>query len=146
MQIETERLLLRPITMEDAGDIFEYSKNPHVGSNAGWKPHGNIEETIEIMKMIFINQDGIFGIILKSNKKLIGIVGVMLDPKRQNHKAYMLGYSLAEPYWGQGIMTEAVMETIKYGFSQMDLDLISAYCYPENERSKRILKKCGFKY
>ena len=43
MQIETERLLLRPITMEDAGDIFEYSKNPHVGSNAGWKPHGNIK-------------------------------------------------------------------------------------------------------
>ena len=42
----------------------------------------------------------------------------MLDPKRQNHKAYMLGYSLVEPYWGQGIMTEAVMETIKYGFSQ----------------------------
>ncbi|MDL2236607.1 GNAT family N-acetyltransferase [Christensenellaceae bacterium OttesenSCG-928-K19] len=51
--LETERLLLRPAELEDYRDIYEYSKHPDVGSNAGWKPHENKEETIAIMRDIF---------------------------------------------------------------------------------------------
>ena len=47
--IETERLLLRPVTEQDAEDIYEYSNSKNVGPNAGWKPHESIEETREIM-------------------------------------------------------------------------------------------------
>lgn len=144
MIINTKRLVLREIHITDAEDMFEYSKNPNVGPNAGWKPHQNIEETIGIINAIFLEKDGIFGIVY--NNKMIGSVGLIDDPKRENPNAKMLGYALGEEYWGQGIMTEAANAVVKFGFEEMKLDLISAYCYPFNKRSKSVIKKLGFEY
>lgn len=146
MTIETERLILRTIVRNDAEDIFEYSKEANVGPRAGWKPHESIEETIEIMNMIFVEKDGVFGIVLKESGKMIGSIGLIPDPKRENDKARMLGYALSEKHWGKGIMTESANAVIKYGFEAMKLDLISAYCYPHNTASKNVIKKCGFVY
>lgn len=74
MKIETERLILREINENDINDMYEYSKEPNVGPNAGWEPHNSIEETKKIAKDIFINKEGVFGIILKENNKMIGSV------------------------------------------------------------------------
>lgn len=146
MNIVTERLILRPIVESDAEAIYEYSKNENVGINAGWKPHESIEETHEVMKLIFLNQENVFGIELKETGKLFGSIGLIPDPKRQNGKARMIGYAIGESYWGNGFTTEAVLALLRFGFEELKLDLISAYCYPLNERSKSVLKKCGFHY
>ena len=58
----------------------------------------------------------------------------------------MLGYWLDEKYWGQGFMSEAVKSVLNYGFTQMGLHLITANCYPHNQRSQRVLQKNGFIY
>lgn len=144
--IETERLILRPITEDDAEAIYEYSQNENVGFNAGWKPHESIEETREIMNLIFLNKESVFGIELKETGKLFGSIGIIPDPKRENSKARMLGYAIGEKYWGNGYATEAVRAVLRFGFEEQKLRLISAYCYPFNERSKNVLKKCGFHY
>lgn len=144
--ITTQRLILRNICEDDADDIFAYSSSPNVGPNAGWKPHESREETLEIMKAIFLSHPNIFGIVLAENVRLIGSIGLINDPKRQNEHTMMLGYALSEQYWGKGIMTEAVNAVLQYGFDQLKLDLISAYCYPFNLRSKHVLTKCGFSY
>lgn len=145
IQILTERLLLRNLTEADAQDVFEYSKNPNVGPNAGWKPHESIEETKEIMQAIFLEQESVFGIILSESGKVIGSVGLLPDPKREFDKAMMIGYALGEKYWNKGYMTEAVKAVINYGFEKLGLELISCNCYPFNEGSKRVIKKCGFR-
>lgn len=142
----TSRLILRTITKDDIEDIFEYSKQKNVGPNAGWKPHETKEETLEIANQIFIEKENVWGIILKENNKLIGTVGIIKDPKRENDKAKMLGYAISEEYWGKGLMTEAVKKVIEYGFTKLELDLITAYCYPFNHRSQRVLEKCNFEY
>lgn len=144
--IETERLYLRPIITGDAEDIYEYAKNANVGPNAGWQPHKNIEETLEIMKLIFLDKDNVFGIVLKSKGKLIGSIGLVDDPKRENSSAKMLGYAIGEAYWGQEYVTEAAKALVEYGFETLKLDLISAYCFPFNNRSRRVLEKLGFRY
>ncbi|WP_080902800.1 GNAT family N-acetyltransferase [Parabacteroides sp. Marseille-P3160] len=144
--IETGRLILRPITENDAEAIFEYSQSENVGPNAGWKPHANIEETHEIMKLIFLDKENVWGMVLKETGKLFGSIGLIPDPKRENDGTRMLGYAIGEYYWGRGYTTEAVRALINYGFYELELDLISAYCYPFNEKSKRVLKKCGFEY
>jgi RimJ/RimL family protein N-acetyltransferase/esterase/lipase len=144
--LRTERLLLRPIVDQDAAAIFEYSKGANVGPNAGWKPHESIEETQEIMKDIFLNKDGVFGIVLLDSGTLIGSIGIITDPKRENDQTRMLGYAIGEEYWGCGYTTEAARAVIAHGFDELQLDLISAYCYPHNERSKNVLKKLGFQY
>ncbi|NDV58415.1 GNAT family N-acetyltransferase [Bacteroides sp. 519] len=146
MNIETERLLLRPIIESDADDIYEYSKNKNVGINAGWEAHKSIEETREVMKTVFLNQESVFGIVLKETGKLFGTIGLITDPKRKNEKVRMIGYAIGEDYWGKGYMTEAVTALLRFGFEELNLDLISAYCYSYNEGSKNVLKKCGFRY
>jgi len=144
--IETERLILRPIREDDAEAIFEYCQNENVGPNAGWKPHETIEETREIMKLVFLDKENVFGIELKETGQLLGSIGLIADPKRQNNKTRMLGYAIGESYWGKGYATEAAQALICFSFEKLGLHLISAYCYPFNERSKHLLKKCGFEY
>lgn len=144
--IETERLILRPITYSDDDAIFDYSKNPNVGPNAGWKPHESIEETRDIIKTVFAEKKNVLGIVLKETGTLIGSIGVVEDLKRDNGKVKMLGYAIGENYWGNGYVSEAARAILEYGFAELELDLISAYCYPFNERSKRVLEKLGFVY
>lgn len=146
MQLITERLLLRPVTLSDAPAVFAYSKQEQVGPNAGWKPHESIEETAAILKEIFVGQEGVFGLVRRETGCLIGTAGLIGDPKRENNRTRMLGYALAREYWGKGLMTEAVQVLLRYGFEKLDLDLVSAYCYPHNSRSRRVLEKCGFVY
>ena len=145
-EIKTERLILKNITESDANDIFEYSKNPNVGPNAGWKPHESLEETKEIMKIIFLGQDSVFGMVLPESGKLIGTLGLLPDQKREYDKAMMLGYAMGEQYWNKGYMTEAAKAVIKYGFEELGLELISCCCYPFNAGSMRVIEKCGFRF
>ncbi len=142
MELRTERLVLRPLTMDDAADVFEYSRNPVVGQNAGWKPHESLEETCEVMRTVFLDQPTVWG--MELNGKIVGTIGLIDDPKRSLPEVKLLGYALGEPYWGQGLMTEAVRAVCRFGFEQMGLIAISATTYPENARSKRVLEKVGF--
>ncbi|MDO5562810.1 MAG: GNAT family N-acetyltransferase [Synergistaceae bacterium] len=145
MILTTDRLLLRPITTDDARAMYECYRGPNVGPNAGWKPHESVDETREIIEQIFL-ANNVFGIVLREDNALIGSVGLIDDPKRDNDRTKMLGYSIGEDYWGRGYMTEAARAVVDDGFVRLGLDLISAYCYPENARSRRVLTKLGFRY
>lgn len=144
--IETNRLVLRPFSESDAPDVFESCKNPNLGNNAGWKPHETIEETIDVLNAFLSGKKG-FGLSYqKRQNKSLGSIGIIPDSKRENPHARMLGYWLKEECWGQGFMTEAVQSVLNYGFIQMNLHLITANCYPHNQRSQRVLEKNGFIY
>lgn len=146
MQLETQRLLLRPVKLTDAEDMYEYSKNPDVGPNAGWAPHTCLAETKEIIRSVFLNRSGVWGICLKEDDRIIGTVGLTDDTKRANPAGRMLGYSLSKAHWGKGYMTEAAHAVVRYGFEALKLDLISAYCFPYNQRSSNVMRKLGFEY
>ena len=143
-RLETERLILDKWTKKDARALFAYASTPNVGPLAGWKPHETIGESKMRIKKIFI-PNGIWKITLKDGVA-IGSIGFEPDSRRPEIKARELGYSLAEDYWGQGLMTEAGRAVIDYGFSEMDLQVISIETAPDNERSQRVIEKLGFKY
>ena len=145
-EIYTERLYLRNVIESDCQGIFEYSKDKDVGPNAGWKPHESIEESIELYKILYEGQPYTFSIFLKDTDILIGTGGLINDPKREFDGARMIGYSIGKNYWGKGYMTEAAQAIIKFGFEKAGLELISAYCYPYNTKSKRVIEKCGMLY
>ncbi|MFT9495253.1 GNAT family N-acetyltransferase [Anaerosolibacter sp.] len=143
--LETKRMILRPWTIEDLDDFYEYAKNPNVGPNAGWEPHKNKELSLKIVQS-FIEKDEVRAIVYKETNKVIGSLGVHSDKKREGVQARMIGYVLAEPYWGKGLMSEAVKAVIRYLFEEETIDIISCYHYPFNNRSKRVIEKSGFKY
>lgn len=150
LQIETERLLLRPFAQKDLNDFHEYASVDGVGEMAGWKHHQSLEETRQVLDG-FIENDKTFAIVLKNNGKVIGSLGVEkygLEEKLTEFNNYVgreLGYVLSKEYWGQGIMTEAVKAVIEYLFNVLKLDFLICGHFDGNSQSKRVQEKCGFK-
>ena len=150
LQLETERLLLRPFQPTDLNDFYEYASIEGVGEMAGWKHHETKEKTQEILDK-FIEEDKTFAIVLKENKKVIGSLGVEKYGREEalseffDYKGREIGYVLSKSYWGQGIMPEAVKAIIDYLFNVADLDFLTCGYFDFNTQSKRVQEKCGFK-
>ena len=148
MILETRRLRLRPFRDDDAADVYDYARDPRVGPIAGWQPHTSVEESREIIRTVF-SAPGVFAIELKETGTVIGSVGFV-----GNHPAGVIpdcpddeiGYALHPAYWGRGLMPEAVNAVLEYGFTEIDLQRIWCGHYAGNWRSKRAMKKCGFRY
>ena len=146
--LNTERLILREWRESDSCDLYEYAKSDLVGPNAGWKPHKSEDESKEIIKM-FINNNDTYAIVLKSENKVIGGIGLhnrKPDEKLCNLEQREIGYVLSPTYWGNGYVPEAVNYLLDYAFNELDLDLIWCGHFDFNNNSKRVNEKCGFKY
>ena len=150
LQIETERLILRPFIQTDLDDFYEYASVEGVGEMAGWKHHQSKEESQQILNR-FIENDKTFAIVLKSNNKVIGSLGIEeygMEDKLTEFSNYIgreIGYVLSKNYWGIGIMPEAVKAVIDYLFKVLDFDFLTCGYYDFNRQSKRVQEKCGFK-
>ncbi|SHL22623.1 GNAT family N-acetyltransferase [Flavobacterium chilense] len=144
--LDTERLLLRRITDEDVNEVFELRSNPETMKYIPRPLVKNSEDALEHIAMIedkIITNMGInWGITLKDNSKLLGIIGYYrLQP--ENYRAE-IGYILLPEFHGKGIIPEAVNRLITYGFEDLNLHSIEAIIDPENYASEKVLQKCGF--
>lgn len=148
MEIKTERLILRPWQESDAENLYDYAKEPNVGPIAGWPVHTSVENSREIIKTV-LSADGIYAVCLKSDYKAIGSVGLTVGkasslglPDTEGE----IGYWIGVPFWGKGLIPEAVKEMIRYGFEDLNLEKIWCRYFDGNIKSKRVQEKCGFAY
>lgn len=146
--IETERLLLRPLTDNDAAEMFKnWTCDERVAGYCRWHPHGSVQETKELLKM-YKNQaekgfDFRWGIELKSNGELIGIIDVV--NLSENKKTAKIGYNLAYDYWNNGYATEALNRVINNLFKN-GMDRIIGKHHIDNHASGRVMEKCGMRF
>lgn len=144
--LQTDRLTLRAFTLDDTDAVFDYSSDPDVGPHAGWSPHASIEDSRVFIDAIACAPH-VFAIVEKESATVIGSVGLIPDAFRKaNPSCLMLGYALGKPWWGQGYMTEAAREMVRYGFEDLGLDLVTSNCYTFNDRSRRVIEKCGLAF
>lgn len=145
--LETERLILRRITMKDAQDIFEYSKDAEVARHVLWNAQKELSEAKEycrfMMKRYRQDLPSSWGIIDKTTGRLVGTIGYM--EYREEHGSVEIGYSLARWMWNSGYMTEALRRVIAYTFEAMDVNRIEAQHELTNPSSGRVMEKCGMK-
>lgn len=143
--LETERLLLREITMADRDAIFEYASDPLVTEYVIFPTHQSIEETIAFIESCpkdFAEHKRIeFGIVLKETGNLIGACGFHHFAPEHHHLE--IGYVLNRSHWGKGYMTEVVREMIRYAFEEMGMHRVQATCDEGNTRSSRVMERCG---
>jgi putative acetyltransferase len=140
--LQTDRLILRRFKLTDLNDFHEYARDPEVGPNAGWDYHRSRDESLLLLKK-FAKSNEIWAIELKETSKVIGSIGIHKDRKRDNKSARMMGYVINSKYWGNGLATEAARKIMEYAFDQLNLELLSAYHYSHNHRSKSVIIKCG---
>jgi ribosomal-protein-alanine N-acetyltransferase len=146
LELKTERLILRPWQESDVDDFYAYASVDGVGQMAGWAPHKSKEESAEILQC-FIKGKKTFAVVHEG--KVIGSLGIEeyneeKFPEFQDLQGRELGAVLAKEYWGQGLMTEALKEVMRYLFEELNLDFLLAGHFPENLRSARMQEKCGF--
>ncbi len=142
--IETERLRLRPWREDDAAALFRCASDPAVGPAAGWRVHTSEADSLEILRAVLINADT-WAVTLKGSDEPVGSVGVFPCRCTLADGQPELGYWLARPLWGQGYIPEAVRALISLCFKA---DAASVWCghFPENDKSRRVIEKCGFVY
>lgn len=147
--IETKRLILRPWGESDAEALFKYASDPDIGPIAGWPTHTSVENSLEIIRTVFTAPET-YAVVLKTTGEPVGSCGIMFSDSL--HSAEMkqneaeIGYWIGKPYWGQGLIPEAVKALLARCFNDLHLD--AAWCgyYEGNTKSKRVIEKCGFKF
>ena len=146
--LNTERLILRRWNEGDAEDLYKYASDPDVGLIAGWPAHQGIEESRDVIKNVFNGKEA-YAICLKEDGKAIGTIELKLnghtDMTDRDDECEM-GYWLGKPFWGQGIMPEAVKEMLRHAFEDCGMQKVWIGYYEGNTKSKRVQEKCGFKY
>jgi len=145
---ETDRLILRPWQESDAEDLYEFAKDPQVGPIAGWPVHTSVEHSREIIAGV-LSKPETYAVVLKSEGRAVGSIGLMIG-EASNLRLPMdegeIGYWIGVPFWGQGLIPEAVNELIRYGFEKLGLKKIWCGYFDGNIKSKRVQEKCGFVY
>lgn len=147
-ELISNRLILRQWQESDSADLYEYAKSNLVGPSAGWPPHKDENESKEKIKIFICNSDT-YAIVLKSENKVIGGIGLHRrkpDINLANLAQREIGYVLNPKYWGNSYVPEAVNCLVDYGFNKLNLDIIWCGHYDFNNNSKRVNEKCGFKY
>ncbi|NND51352.1 MAG: GNAT family N-acetyltransferase [Flavobacteriaceae bacterium] len=145
--IETERLLLREINLDDKEALFKLHSNPAVQKYTG-EP---VVKSIQEMEQAILTRNpdykkygfGRWATILKSEKQLVGWAGLAYLPEFDEID---LGYRFMPEYWGLGIATEASRAILNYGFDSLKLDKIIAIAMKENKASIRVMEKVGMEF
>lgn len=144
--LETPRLLLRPFEERDAADLYAYAKDPEVGLPAGWAPHESQAESLEIIRTVF-SVPHVFAVVEKASGRVVGSAGFVERYRKQlPGPDDEIGYALSRAYWGRGYMPEVVAALLEYGFQERGLNTIWCACYDFNQKSRRVMEKCGFTY
>lgn len=146
-ELTTERLLLRRLTMEDAPEIFFLRSNQSILQFLSKEPAANLKEAEDFITRINNNIDNndaiMWAIVLKENpSKAIGSISFWQMLKE--HYRAEIGYVLDPEHWRKGIMKEAILKTLDYGFSRMGLHSVEARINPDNIASASLLESTGF--
>ena len=145
-ELETERLLLRMLSLDDAARMQQIRSNKEVMKFMDSHWHTNIEISEEFISEnleMYSLQKGLFwALIEKESQQFIGDFAFWKIDKK--HCRSEIGYTLHPDYWGKGYMNEAMRKILNFGFQNLKLHSIEANINPKNTKSRKILTKFGF--
>ena len=146
-ELETRRLLLRPVRRGDARDIFAFASDPEVARYVLWDPHRSVADTrtyIAYMRSLY--RRGLpasWAVVLRGSGRVIGTIGFMWFSEANSSAE--VGYSFSRDWWNRGIATEALGAVISSAFASLPLNRLEAQHDVRNPASGRVMEKCGMK-
>lgn len=148
--VESQRLKLRPITLNDAQALFNYAKNAKMTKYVPWKVHKNINDSINFINSLLKEYDKftslMWAVQLKDDKTntMIGTCGFIRY--FAHTKCLEIGYAFNPKVWGNGYAKEALLAAIKYGFEHTDSIRIEGSCVTENIASAQTMLSVGMQF
>jgi ribosomal-protein-alanine N-acetyltransferase len=146
--LETERLRLRPLTLDDDVAVFALASDPEVARFVRFEAHRDLAETrafLELVQRHYRRGDPFaWAIVRREDGRLIGSCGFVSQAVEL--KSAEIGYWLGKPYWGKGYAVEAAQALVRFGFKQMALERVEAKCFLENCAGQRVIEKLGMKF
>ncbi len=147
MNLETERLIIRPITLDDKNEIFEYRSDSVTNKYQGWIPTSLTDVETFIKKVSKqINEPETwfqFIIIEKETQKIVGDLGIHFFGSE--NKQTEIGCTLDKKFHNKGYATESVKRVIDYLFKELGKHRIITSIDPENNNSIRLVERIGFR-
>jgi len=145
--IETERLVLRPLTLADADTAYHgWTGDPEVAEYVSWLPHHSIDDTIEWLKEIewrIPNDNYIWGFVLKETGELFGSGGLIW---KEDWQLFQVGYNIKKNHWNRGYTTEAMKAILSFAAVNLGIKRVAGGHAKENLSSAKVLEKLGFVY
>jgi ribosomal-protein-alanine N-acetyltransferase len=144
--IETKRLILRPIALADAADMFDYASHPKTVRFLTFPPHRTIDDSKRAIREIFLTrmERGLpeaYAIVDKQSSKMIGTCDIV---KFVENEYAEIGYVLHPNFHGKGLMTEACQAVIGTTFMKFPIQQVQVQHALANFASQRVIEKCGF--
>jgi len=145
MELQLGIYKIRSYERNDKNALVKYANNNKISKNLRDSfPHPYTEEDAQSWITAALNQNPEINFAIANSDELIGGIGLMLQPDVYRFSAE-IGYWIAEPFWGKGIASLALVELSKYAFEHFDLNRIFAGVFGGNRASMRVLEKSGFK-
>ena len=144
--VETDRLILRPLTAADAPAVFAWGSDPEVNRYMSYPLERSVADAEAWLHVVEKSgpKDGYdFGFVRREDGLLIGSGGVY---PWTDGRTWTFGYNLRRDCWGQGLIPEAVKEIIRHAFADLGYQALWAAYYDGNRKSKRVMQKCGMTY
>lgn len=143
--LETERLILRPIIIEDAPFVYEWTSDERVTKYMSYPTHTDKCQTEEWIKSTFTDEsEWNWAFVLKSENKIIGTGSI--GPNAQMKDYWGIGYNFHYDYWHNGYCTEAMKEVIRFAHNKLGVNKICSCHAVGNPRSGKVMEKCGLKF
>ena len=139
--VETGRLLLRPVTLDDAEAMFAYASDKD-NTRYTFPTNQSLEETKNSIAQFYLtNPLGRWGIELKSNGQFIGTIDLYKIDSVLKKAA--IGYIINKKYWNQGLTTEANRAVIELAFEKIGMNKLTALHDKDNPASGKVMEKSG---
>ena len=141
-RIETERLILRPIQIDDAQDVFEWAGDQEVNKFMPYPLHNSVSQAEEWIRSLGEDKNE-FVFCLKDTGEVIGGISMSYHDE---YEAYELGYNMKRKYWGKGYATEASKALIQWAYEELGVHDFFAKHANANHASGNVIRKCGFQF
>ena len=142
--LETDRLILRPLTVDDAQAVYVWVSDERVTKYMQYLTYNSLDDVKKWLTSLQ-SEDATnnFGFVLKENNLLIGSGGIGYNKEKG---AWYFGYNIRYDYWNQGLTTEATKCMMKFAYDNFGARDFSAYHAVDNSASGKVMEKCGLKF
>ena len=147
-RLQTERLHLRPFTLEDAPGVARYAADRAIADTTLNLPHPYEESTAREWigthaDLFQKKKELVWAVTLPGSGEVIGAVGLRTN---FDHSQAEMGYWIGKPFWNRGYCTEAARAVLAYAFEGLELHRVFAHCFTRNPGSGRVLEKIGMAF